>query len=1120
MQRFSKKMILGSNKQCLSKRYHWYFIVLIGILMISGTLLGQNLNEIGLYNIRNYTAKEYSLVPQNFAVVQDSRGVLFFGNGSGILEYDGHDWDTIQTQHDAPIRSLTIDSKGIIYVGGTGEIGFLASDATGRIRYHSLLDSIKNKSQRDFGEVWTCYATKDNKVYFQTSKRIYRWDGKSMKVIEHDTKEGAQFHLMFYLNNNLYVREKEIGLKKMVNDNLNFIQGGDMFTQSKIYFMQPFRKDQVLLNMEGKGLYSMIPADFSSHVQNATELTKIVPFHTEIDQFFVDNRVYNGIKLNNRDYSIGTRDGGLVVIDSSGNLVGAVNKKNGLQDESINYQFLDSQHRLWLATQNGISKIDINSPMTTFNDQNGLEGSVQAITRCDGKLYAATLNGVFCLSDRQNISSGTLIQQPHFDRVADISIECWDLLSVKTGNKPLLLVASNEGVLQIDGGKSSMLVLGNANLLHRSVVDSNRIFIGWSPSSSNLTKYGLSSLYWENGKWTVEDGDYASIHDDITSIAEEKDGTIWCGPSNKKGVIKVKPLYKDGKIESATIENLNTKAGLPDENIYVKSISNHVYFGGPNGLYQYLGNSKFSIDSSLGKEFVNKQLGIFRMDVGPDGTIWIVANDNNDGLLHVGYIKNPTKFGAMWETKPFTALSKSIIYAMYHDGDGITWMGVPDGLVRYDKGVIKNYNQEYLALIHKVIISKGKDSTIFYGAYSNDSGVVALLQPDKFKPSLPYAENSLIFTYAATDFEDEASLLYSYRLEGSDAQHAQWSAWKNETKATYTYLPEGHYFFHVKAKNIFGHESKEATYEFTILSPWYRTIWAYIAYILFFAAFIYGVVTVSTRSLRNIISERTAEVVKQKEVIEMKNKDITDSINYAKRIQEAILPTRERFKSVLPDSFILFKPKDIVSGDFYWMSEKNDLIFVAAGDCTGHGVPGAMVSVVCSNALNRAVKEFGITDPGKILDKVRDLVIETFEKSEKEDIKDGMDISLCTINTKTKEVQWAGANNPLWFIQGQEIKEITADKQPIGNSDNPRPFTTHKVKLTKGDEIYLFTDGYADQFGGPKGKKFKYKQLEQKVLEGRSLDMIVQRDNLNTTFERWMGNLEQIDDVLIIGIRV
>ena len=1111
--------IAGKRKYLNQKAHLCYLksIVAITFILISrGNLFAQNLNETGLYSIRNYSAKEYNLVPQNFAVVQDSRGVLFFGNNSGILEYDGHNWDTIQTPQEGPIHSLTIDSKGVIYVGGTGEIGYLASDLNGRIRYHSLVDSIKAKSQRDFAEVWTCYATKDNKVYFQTQYRIYRWDGKTMKVIEHDTKDGATFHLMFYLNGTLYVREKEVGMKKMVNDNLNFIQGGDMFAQSKIYFMQPFRKNEILMNMEGHGLFTMLPADFSSRIQNSEELTKVNPFHTDIDQFFTDNRIYNGIRLNSKDYSIGTRDGGIVVIDSSGHLVGAVNKKNGLQDEFINYQFLDSQKKLWLATQNGISKVDINSPITTFNDQNGLEGMVLSITRSGDKLYAATPSGLFCLQ-AQNLSSGSPIEQPHFSRVDNISVECWDLLSFNTTTKPLLIVASIEGIMQVDGDKSNMFLLGNANVLHRSIIDSNRIFIGWKVTATS--KLGFTSIYWNNGKWIDEGGDYAGIKEDVTSIAEAKDGTIWCGYS-KNGVKRINPVYKNKSIESATVGTLDTNSHLPDENVYVKYVKDHVYFCTPKGLYKYIGNDKFAIDSSFGIEFSNKQNGIFRMEAGTDGRMWIVANNNKDGLLHVGYIENLGTPKQNWITMPFMALSKSIIYAIYHDRNGITWMGGPDGISRYDKEVKKDYDQDYFALIHKVIISKGKDSTMFYGAYSNDSGIVSLLQPDKFKPSLPYSENSLIFTYSAPNFEDESSMLYSYRLEGSDAQHAQWSAWKNETKATYTYLPEGHYFFHVKAINIFGHESKEAIYEFTILSPWYRTVWAYIAYILFFAAFIYGVVTVSTRSLRNIISERTAEVVKQKEVIEMKNKDITDSINYAKRIQEAILPTRERFKSVLPDSFILFKPKDIVSGDFYWMSEKNDIIFVAAGDCTGHGVPGAMVSVVCSNALNRAVKEFGITDPGKILDKVRDLVIETFEKSEKEDIKDGMDISLCTINTKTKEVQWAGANNPLWFIQGTEIKEITADKQPIGNSDNPRPFTTHNVKLTKGDEIYLFTDGYADQFGGIKGKKFKYKQLEQKVLEGRSLDMNRQRDNLNVTFEDWKGQLEQVDDVLIIGIRV
>ncbi|HVA97897.1 MAG TPA: GAF domain-containing protein [Bacteroidia bacterium] len=253
--------------------------------------------------------------------------------------------------------------------------------------------------------------------------------------------------------------------------------------------------------------------------------------------------------------------------------------------------------------------------------------------------------------------------------------------------------------------------------------------------------------------------------------------------------------------------------------------------------------------------------------------------------------------------------------------------------------------------------------------------------------------------------------------------------------------------------------------------------------------------------------------------IEQKNKDITDSINYAKRIQQAILPSDEQFRSYFPDSFILFKPKDIVAGDFYWMQEINNTIFVAAADCTGHGVPGAMVSVVCSNALNRAVKEFHLTDTGKILDKVTDLILETFEKSTT-DVKDGMDISLLAINKKTKQIKWSGAYNVLWYFQNNKLHEIKADKQPIGKSDHRNPFTTHKITYHPGTIFYLFTDGYADQFGGPNGKKFKYKQLEGKVLDNSNKDLNIQKRFLNKIFEKWKGNLEQVDDVTILGIRI
>lgn len=261
-------------------------------------------------------------------------------------------------------------------------------------------------------------------------------------------------------------------------------------------------------------------------------------------------------------------------------------------------------------------------------------------------------------------------------------------------------------------------------------------------------------------------------------------------------------------------------------------------------------------------------------------------------------------------------------------------------------------------------------------------------------------------------------------------------------------------------------------------------------------------------------------ITSQKKIVEEKNQEITDSITYAKRIQTAILPSPDFVQKHLPHSFILYKPKDIVAGDFYWMEEVDGRIFLAVADCTGHGVPGAMVSVVCHNALNRSVREFKLKSPGDILDKTRQLVIETFEKSA-EDVKDGMDISLMSWNKGEETVQYAGANNSIYIIRSKEkpiLEEIKPDKQPIGLYDSKKPFSTHTISLEKGDVIYAFTDGYPDQFGGPKGKKFKYKQLKNKCLELYNLPFDQQKNTLEKTFIDWKGELEQIDDVCILGM--
>ena len=254
--------------------------------------------------------------------------------------------------------------------------------------------------------------------------------------------------------------------------------------------------------------------------------------------------------------------------------------------------------------------------------------------------------------------------------------------------------------------------------------------------------------------------------------------------------------------------------------------------------------------------------------------------------------------------------------------------------------------------------------------------------------------------------------------------------------------------------------------------------------------------------------------------IKNKNKEITDSINYAKKIQAAILPAPNLVKQYLENTFILYKPKDIVSGDFYWMEVVNDLVLFAACDATGHGVPGAMVSLVCHNALNRAVKEFCLTQPAAILNKTAEIVIGNF-KNDQEDIKDGMDISLCTYNFKTKKLQWAGANNPLWFLQNGELVETKADKQSIGINMYTKPFTNHTFTLNNGDTIYLFTDGFADQFSGDKQqKKLTKKGFKDLILTFQNKSLEEQGIELDKFITEYKKGLEQIDDILVMCIKV
>ena len=403
----------------------------------------------------------------------------------------------------------------------------------------------------------------------------------------------------------------------------------------------------------------------------------------------------------------------------------------------------------------------------------------------------------------------------------------------------------------------------------------------------------------------------------------------------------------------------------------------------------------------------------------------------------------------------------------------------------------------------------------------------------------------------------------------------QWSKWSNDHKANFTNLGEGSYVFKVKARNVYFHESEIAAFHFVILAPWYRSWWAYIIYLLGGVFVIYTGVKLNTRrlivekeKLEGIVKERTAEVTRQKEEIDLRNKDLaqkndvlaeqkavieenhksmTSSIRYAQRIQEAILPDESLIKNQIPDSFVLFLPRDIVSGDFYWFTHIKDTSIISVIDCTGHGVPGAFMSMIGYSLLNEIVNEKNILQPAQILNELKTGVINALnQQGGKMDTKDGMDMALCSIQHNAEDdtftLQFAGAYNPIYIIskhnyeplqsfkiddegssqEDNHLFEVKGDRQPIGISliSTQKPFTNHTIQLSKGDCIYIFSDGYADQFGGDQNRKFNYRRLKSLIVKIHHMPMLSQKDKLQQSLREWQRDHEQIDDVCVMGIKL
>lgn len=1082
-------------------------LALILFIFLSSLVHAQN--ERGLLPIKNYTSKDYKALPQNWIAAQDARGVIYFGNNEGLLEFKNEYWKLYQVSNASNILSLSIDSRGYIFVGATDEFGYFAPDKKGKgmLDYYSLANLVP-QSKKPFHNIWSV-INNGTQTYFASQNQVFFWDRKKLSIIDSPNKIRSLYHFQ----NKVYAAIDSLGLVSIENGKLIQIQGSMALIDQKtnrirLRSMTNFGDDKMLMLL---GNDSIKIASFQNGELKLTNF--IIGFNKGFSNFKA-NKI---VQLKSGLYALSSESGGLLVFDKNGALLKVINKNTGLKTDLINNLFYDNQENLWLALDAGLSRIKIGSAISSFPEEaSGYNNTIECIKKFANKIMIGTSSGLYALDKNtesldvlsQNQTNFASFNLSKFSKLTQSSLQkkIWDLLPLQLGKQTQLLVATDDSIVELlPNGKTNRLIQAYSYCLVQSIKDANRIYIGLAP--------GLSSLYYLNGKW-IDEGRVEGIDFDVRNIAQDSQGNLWLGGVGQVGMLE-NPFFEKNKIKNPKVAIFDKRHNLTENDaFYTFWWERNLLVASGGGIFYFdVKTQKFQAFKDFGPNYCNPSIAIHRLSADHQGNIWAVRfSPDKEYLIIEKLIKNKT---GNFDAKKILVQNREIVHCFYQDINGITWFGGTNGLYRYE-----NFAAVPKDLPFKIYINLVADS-LFCGLFYIVNDSISATQTSNFVPVVEYKNNTFSFSFSAIPFEFEHALKYSWYLKGYDIKD-KWTPWSEKNEDRFTNLDEGDYTFMVKARDIYGNESNIVSYSFTIKPPWYRTIWAYFGYVIFFLAFVLGAINVSTRGLRKIIKAATAEIQAQKDQLEEKNKNILDSIRYAKRIQEAVIPSDSQLTKVFPDNFVLFRPRDIVSGDFYWMMEKGGKSILAAADCTGHGVPGAFMSIMGISFLNEIANKKEVQTAAEALNQLRNSVITSLNQEGSEtEAKDGMDISLCVFDLHHKKLQFAGAYNPLYFIRDGVIDTIKADRMPIGIHERDKDdFTNNELEIKKGDMYYIMSDGYIDQFGGNDGKKFMAKQLKELLLRIHQLPMAEQSKVLESEFIKWRGEIEQIDDVLIIGIRI
>ena len=1050
------------------------------LLFFSFLLLQINLSVAQQYNFKNYTTKNglASSIVNN--IFQDRKGYLWLATqGGGVNRFNGKTF-TNYTKADGLISNdvtyITEDKLGNIWIA-TSE-GVSKFDGA---KFYNYTD----KEGLSKGVVYWIYVDDKNTIWFAVKGGgVNIFDGKTFKSLT--TKDGLSSNNVFNITQDRkgdYWFGLSNGIAKYDGNRIKSYDK-DAVVNNKIFFSSlSDSKGNIWFGSAGGGVVKYNGNSFESLVlpkEVKDDFFGSIAEDTKGNIWFATD--HGALKYENKNFHL-------------------FNEKQGLSANGVLSLTSDYEGNIWMGTQGGGLNLFNNESFVNYSDKDGLNGkNISAVYQLTDTNFVIGTVGLGV--NFYNSATNT------FNKISNIpSLTSNSVYSFYNDDKGNLWIGAQDGVFILQQRQGKYVLYKTINKIHNKTIEAVVKIIQDKKKTIWIATYGFGVVRINGTDTTVFNQENGFISNTIITIYEDKQSNIWMGTSDA-GVVKY---------DGSTFKNYSVKDGLADKAVWSITSDNNgnIYFGtGEAGISCFDGKKFKTISTTEG--LCSNYIPVLLWDT-IDNTLWAGTQKG------INKLKFKQKFEpeSIWYYGEQAGFKGAEINqnAILLDKQGMIWFGTINGLSRYDRKYdFPNLTSPKLQLTAIRLAYQTVDWKKFADSVDSKTGL-------PFNLELSHKNNNLTFDFQALTTEN---VKYTFILEGQDES---WSPLSTNSEATFSNITPGKtYTFKVKAINSNAVWSNDIiSFTFRINPPWWQTWWFYTLFILVVVVLIFGFINFRTaqlakekKVLEEKVTERTVELKGANDKLSVAFQDIKDSINYAKKIQDAILPLDEEIKKALPQSFVLFKPRDVVSGDFYWFNKKENIIYIAAVDCTGHGVPGAFMSMIGSSLLNEIVNKKGTHDAADILKKLHRGIRKALKQDrDSYESKDGMDLALAVIDQKNNTLEYAGAKRPLFGFIKNEFVEIKADKQSIGGleMEDDYHFTNHNFELQKGDTFYLFTDGYVDQFGGEKGKKYSSKRLKETLAELQAANMLEQGKKLNTIIEQWKTDTEQIDDILVIGIR-